>query len=95
MLVTVMDDSYDEIVSIAIAADDANQADLEYKKRKRMQEESSGSKIQCLKLVYQPIHRSLYLPPQQQAPQQAIVQPATNLTYLEQPNTLSIRPYRS
>jgi hypothetical protein len=63
MLVTIMDDSYDKIVSIAIAADDANQADLEDKKRKCMQEESSGSNFWCLKIVYQPVHHSLYLPP--------------------------------
>jgi hypothetical protein len=59
ILISVMDNSYDEIVSIAIAADDANQADLEYKKRKHMQEESSGSNVQRLKIVYQPVHRSL------------------------------------
>jgi hypothetical protein len=62
-----MDDSYDKIVSIATAADVANQADLEYKKRKRMQEESSGSNVQRLKIVYQPVHRSLYITPQQPA----------------------------
>jgi hypothetical protein len=51
MLIPVMDSSYDEVVSIAIAVDDANQVDLEYKKRKRMQEESSGNNVQCLKIV--------------------------------------------
>jgi hypothetical protein len=45
MLVTVMDDSYDKIVSIAIVADDANQADLKGKKRKHELEESLGSNI--------------------------------------------------
>jgi hypothetical protein len=91
MLVTVMDDSYDKIVSIAIAVDDANQADLEDKKRKRMQEESLCSNFRCLKIVCQPVHHSLYLPPQQQAQQQVIVRPSAVSTYPSQPDTPSVR----
>jgi hypothetical protein len=87
--------SYDETVSIAITTDVANREHEEYKKRKHELEESSGSNVQRLKIVYQPFLHSLYFPPQRQAPQQAIVRPAARLAYLEQPNTLSIRPYRS
>jgi hypothetical protein len=95
MLIPKMFASYDETISMAITADVANRVHEEYKKIKHELEESSSSNVQRLKIVHQPVHRSLYLPPQQQALQHAIVQPATNLTYPEQPSTLSIRPCRS
>jgi hypothetical protein len=62
-LIPRMDDSYDEIVSMAIATDVANHADLACQKEERMLEESSGSNTQRLKIVYQPLHHSSYHPP--------------------------------
>jgi hypothetical protein len=56
-----------------------------------MQEESSGSNVQRLKIGYQPVHCSLYLPPPQPVLQQEIVQPAAILTYPPKPDTSGVR----
>jgi hypothetical protein len=90
-----MDDSYDEIVSMAIAVDVANQADLTYQKKDHMLEESLGNNTQRLKIVYQSLHHSSCHPPQQQNQQQSKIQPVTALTHIDQPDTPGISPKRS
>ena len=59
--------SYNEIVSIAISSDDKYHQHKEAKKRKNMLAESSRGSAQRHRIIYQPIHHSLYDPPQQQA----------------------------
>jgi hypothetical protein len=90
-----MDDSYDEIVSMAIAVDVANQADLTYQKKEHTLEESSGNNTQRLKIVYQPLHHSSCHQPQQQNQQRPKIQPVIALIHTDQLDTPGIRPKRS
>jgi len=82
--------SYNEIVSIAISYGEKDRLHSE-KKRKEMLEESSCDSAQRQRIVYQPIHHSLYHPPSQQVLQQAIVRPIVVLTYTHQPDTPGVR----
>jgi hypothetical protein len=79
LLIVHPDASYDKTISIAIAAEYYDNMEKEAKKRKL--EESSSSHSPCQSIVFKPIHRSFYLPPQQQAQEQVIVQPASIPTY--------------
>ena len=65
--------SYNEIVSIAITPEEKYYQYKEVKKKKNISIESSGSNTQHQRIIYQPIHRSPYHPPQQQGSQQSFV----------------------